>query len=68
MHLFAVSEGLYVLTGLGSRGIISAPLAAEYLASLINGEPLPIPRQVTDALNPVRFLVQQLKQSVQVKE
>ena len=55
--------GLYILTGLGSRGIVSAPLAAEYLASLLNGEPLPLPRRVIDALNPARFLVQRVKQS-----
>jgi len=53
--------GLYTLTGLGSRGIVSAPLAAEYLASLIDGEPLPLPRRVIDALNPARFLLRQLK-------
>ena len=55
--------GLYMLTGLGSHGMISAPLAAEYLASLLSSEPLPLPRRVIDALNPVRFLVQRVKQS-----
>ena len=53
--------GLYMLTGLGSRGIVGAPLAAEYLASLVSGEPLPLPRNVIDILNPMRFLVQQMK-------
>lgn len=52
--------GLYILTGLGSRGAVSAPLAAEYLAALINQESLPLPQKLIDALNPARFLVKAL--------
>ena len=54
-------EGLYVLGGLGSRGLTSALLAAELLACQINGEPLPLEKPLVDALNPARFLVRDLK-------
>ncbi|MDX1605756.1 MAG: bifunctional tRNA (5-methylaminomethyl-2-thiouridine)(34)-methyltransferase MnmD/FAD-dependent 5-carboxymethylaminomethyl-2-thiouridine(34) oxidoreductase MnmC [Candidatus Competibacterales bacterium] len=53
--------GLYLLTGLGARGITAAPLAAELLAALIAGEPLPLGRPSADALNPARFIVRELK-------
>jgi len=53
--------GLYVLTGLGSRGLVEAPLAAEVLASHISGEPWPLERDLVTALVPARFLVRDLK-------
>ncbi|MCH8551855.1 MAG: FAD-dependent 5-carboxymethylaminomethyl-2-thiouridine(34) oxidoreductase MnmC [Natronospirillum sp.] len=34
-------QGLFVLSGLGSKGLASAPLLAEYVACQITGEPLP---------------------------
>lgn len=51
-HVGAVSEGVYVSVGHGSRGMISAPLAAELIASQICGEPLPVSRALRDALAP----------------
>ena len=48
--------GLFVLAGLGSRGLTAAPLAAEILASEIMGEPSPVPRYLQQALSPARFL------------
>jgi len=53
--------GLFVLTGLGSRGFSTAPLAAQILRATLLGEPLPVPRDVHDALHPARFLVRDLK-------
>ncbi len=53
--------GLYTLTGLGSRGMVSAPLAAEVLAAEICGEPSPLERDLVTALHPARFLVRDLK-------
>ena len=53
--------GLYVLTGLGARGLTEAPLAAELLACHITGEPWPLERDVVTALHPARFLVRDLK-------
>lgn len=54
-------EGLYVLTGLGARGTVSAPLAAEVLVSVAMGEPLPVPRDMAHALHPARFTIRDLK-------
>lgn len=53
--------GLYVLTALGARGAVSAPLAAELLACHITGEPWPLERDLVTALHPARFLVRELK-------
>lgn len=53
--------GLWALTGLGARGLTTAPLAAELLASMIAGEPWPVPREVAAALNPGRFIVRDLR-------
>lgn len=48
------SEGLFGLLGLGSRGLVYAPLAAELLVSQIEGEPLPLERDLAAALDPGR--------------
>ncbi|MBL8645553.1 MAG: bifunctional tRNA (5-methylaminomethyl-2-thiouridine)(34)-methyltransferase MnmD/FAD-dependent 5-carboxymethylaminomethyl-2-thiouridine(34) oxidoreductase MnmC [Rhodospirillaceae bacterium] len=53
--------GLYVLAGLGARGLVAAPLAAEILACQITGEPPPVERDVALALHPGRFLIRDLK-------
>jgi tRNA 5-methylaminomethyl-2-thiouridine biosynthesis bifunctional protein len=52
--------GLYVNVGHGSRGLSSTPLCAELLASLICGEPRPLPRELVQALAPARFLVRDI--------
>lgn len=49
--------GLYALLALGSRGMCWGPLAAELLASQIAGEPLPLERDLVDALDPARFAI-----------
>lgn len=48
--------GAYVATGLGSRGLLWAPLGAELVASELEGEPLPLPRDFAGAISPQRFL------------
>ncbi len=58
-------HGLYTLGGLSSRGMTSALLSAELLACQINGEPLPLEKELVDALNPARFLVRDLKRNGQ---
>lgn len=55
--------GLYLSLGHGSRGLVSTPLAAELIACQITGEPLPVEKQLVDALNPARFLIRKLKHS-----
>jgi tRNA 5-methylaminomethyl-2-thiouridine biosynthesis bifunctional protein len=54
-------SGLYVLTALGARGAVAAPLAAELLACHVTGEPWPLERDLVTALHPARFLVRELK-------
>jgi tRNA 5-methylaminomethyl-2-thiouridine biosynthesis bifunctional protein len=48
--------GLHVLSGLGSRGLVTAPLLAELVVSRLLGEPCPIERETAAALAPDRFL------------
>ncbi len=49
-------DGVYALLGLGSRGLVYAPLAAELLASTIEGEPLPLERDLAAGLAPAARL------------
>lgn len=51
--------GLYSLLGYASRGLIWAPLAAELLATQLDGEPLPIEADLAAALDPARFLLKE---------
>jgi tRNA 5-methylaminomethyl-2-thiouridine biosynthesis bifunctional protein len=53
--------GLYVLTGLGSRGFATAPLLGELIAAEMTGTPAPLPRSLREAIHPARFLVRGLK-------
>jgi tRNA 5-methylaminomethyl-2-thiouridine biosynthesis bifunctional protein len=46
------SEGLFGLLGLGSRGLVYAPLCAELLTAMIVGEPLPLEHDLVAALDP----------------
>ena len=48
------------LTGLGSRGLTTAPLMAEIAVSQMLGQALPMQNDLLDALNPNRFLVRAL--------
>ncbi|WP_045960482.1 bifunctional tRNA (5-methylaminomethyl-2-thiouridine)(34)-methyltransferase MnmD/FAD-dependent 5-carboxymethylaminomethyl-2-thiouridine(34) oxidoreductase MnmC [Xenorhabdus poinarii] len=48
---------LFVIGALGSRGLCSAPLGAELLASQIFGEALPLDDETLAALHPNRFWV-----------
>ena len=50
------TEGIYTATGLGSRGLLWAPLGAELLACQLSGEPFPLPRDLAGAISPRRFL------------
>jgi len=52
--------GLYVNSGHGSRGLITAPIAGELIAAWASGEPLPLPRAVAEACHPNRFGLRRL--------
>jgi tRNA 5-methylaminomethyl-2-thiouridine biosynthesis bifunctional protein len=47
--------GLFVLTGLGGRGFVLAPLLAEHLAARALNAPSPLPEPLGHALRPGRF-------------
>jgi tRNA 5-methylaminomethyl-2-thiouridine biosynthesis bifunctional protein len=47
--------GLFGLLGLGSRGLVWSALAAEALASQLNGDPMPLESDLLDAVDPGRF-------------
>jgi tRNA 5-methylaminomethyl-2-thiouridine biosynthesis bifunctional protein len=48
--------GVWTATGLGSRGLLWAPLGAELIAARLEGEPSPLPRDLAGAISPRRFL------------
>lgn len=53
-------DGLYINSGHGSRGLITAPLAGELIAAWLDNEPLPLPRSVAEACHPNRFALRTL--------
>lgn len=55
-----VLPGLFILGGLGSRGLSSGPLAAECLAAQLCGEPIPLDWQTLCKLNPNRMWLRKL--------
>ncbi|MCE0814055.1 bifunctional tRNA (5-methylaminomethyl-2-thiouridine)(34)-methyltransferase MnmD/FAD-dependent 5-carboxymethylaminomethyl-2-thiouridine(34) oxidoreductase MnmC [Buttiauxella sp. W03-F01] len=62
-----VYENLFMLAALGSRGLCSAPLAAEILAAQMSDEPVPMDTETLAALNPNRFWVRKLLKGREVK-
>jgi tRNA 5-methylaminomethyl-2-thiouridine biosynthesis bifunctional protein len=50
-----IDEATWGLLALGSRGLLWAPLAAELVASQLEGEPLPVEGKLAGALDPLRF-------------
>lgn len=53
-------EGLHLNTAHGSRGLITAPLSGELLAAYLEGEPMPLPTGIVDAVHPSRFVLRAL--------
>ena len=50
-----IAEGVYGAFAYGSRGLVWAALAAEIIASELEGEPLPVEGKLADSLSPARF-------------
>jgi len=48
-------KGLFVLSGLGSRGFCLVPLLAEHVAAQILGAPSPLPSEMAELIDPDRF-------------
>ncbi len=55
--------GLYAHVALGSRGLTTALISAELIASQVCGAPLPLEKSIVDTLHPARFLMRQIKRS-----
>ncbi|WP_044837663.1 bifunctional tRNA (5-methylaminomethyl-2-thiouridine)(34)-methyltransferase MnmD/FAD-dependent 5-carboxymethylaminomethyl-2-thiouridine(34) oxidoreductase MnmC [Thalassomonas viridans] len=55
-----VIDNLYLMTGLGARGLCSAPLLADILAADICGTPYPVDTQMLFNLAPNRFVIRDL--------
>lgn len=53
--------GLYGAFAFGSRGLVWATLAAELIASQIEGEPWPVERELAESVDPARFLLRLLR-------
>ncbi len=60
--------GLFVLGALGSRGLCSAPLCGELVASEICGEPLPLAADLLEALHPARYWVRRLRRGKPLRD
>ena len=54
-------RGHYALIGLGSRGLVTAPLAAAMIVSQMTGTPAPVPRDLFETLHPARFFIRSVK-------
>ena len=54
--------GLFVLTALGSRGLVLGPLMGEVLAAWVSGSPMPIEARLRDAIDPARWIVRAARQ------
>ena len=47
----ADTEGLWVATGFASRGLTWSSLAGDLIAAALNGEPLPLERDIMDKIS-----------------
>lgn len=54
-------EGLFTLTGLGSRGLVTAPLLANHVAALITSGVSPLTEDIAEMVHPARFLIRNIK-------
>lgn len=50
------TAGLFACVGLGARGLTWSALLGELVASSVDGDPLPVPRDLADQLAPMRTL------------
>ncbi|MGB8543949.1 MAG: bifunctional tRNA (5-methylaminomethyl-2-thiouridine)(34)-methyltransferase MnmD/FAD-dependent 5-carboxymethylaminomethyl-2-thiouridine(34) oxidoreductase MnmC, partial [Azonexus sp.] len=57
LHSLPRLPGLWCVQGFGARGITWSALMADLLVSRLEGDPLPLERDLVDALDPGRFLI-----------
>lgn len=48
---------LHAVSGFGARGLVWSALVAEMLASQLEGEPLPLERDLVEAMDPARYVL-----------
>ena len=53
---------LYVNIGYGSKGLVTTPIGAEFISSLITGSPCPFSATQKTVIAPARFIIKRLKQ------
>ena len=51
------------MQGFGARGIVWSALMADLLVSQLEGDPLPLERDLVDALDPGRFLLRSARRA-----
>ncbi|MEO1785737.1 MAG: FAD-dependent 5-carboxymethylaminomethyl-2-thiouridine(34) oxidoreductase MnmC [Pseudomonadota bacterium] len=59
-------DGVWIATGLGSRGFTFAPWLAQLITAQITGDPLPTTRDAEAAVSPLRFLERRIKRGIAV--
>lgn len=57
----AREPGLYAISGFGARGLVWSAIVAETLASQLDGDPLPLERDLVDAIDPGRFVLRRAR-------
>ncbi len=57
-------KGLYVLSGLASRGMLFSSILSEYLSSVMTGESVPMDRKMCESVHPARFLLRKMKKGL----
>lgn len=58
-----VHPGLLLIGGLGARGFTTGLLLGELLAAQVTGAPLPLPRDLAEAVHPARFIIRGLRKN-----
>ncbi|WAJ69276.1 bifunctional tRNA (5-methylaminomethyl-2-thiouridine)(34)-methyltransferase MnmD/FAD-dependent 5-carboxymethylaminomethyl-2-thiouridine(34) oxidoreductase MnmC [Catenovulum adriaticum] len=57
----SIYPNLYVIAGLGSRGLTNTPLMAESLAAIMQNESIPLSLDTITAVHPNRFAIRTMK-------
>jgi tRNA 5-methylaminomethyl-2-thiouridine biosynthesis bifunctional protein len=63
LHDIPRHPGLWCVQGFGARGIVWSALMADLLVSRLEGEPLPLERDLVDALDPARFMIRSARRA-----
>jgi len=67
-HALSKLHGLYGALAYASRGLTWAALGGELIASLLEGEPLPLEGDLADAVDPARFALRRARRARHSRE